>query len=256
MNTYQKIVEEVSVDHMFEVASRLAEWERLSGSEEEYEAFLWLEKQYQEYGYKTRIIRHDAYISLPVKCIFSVNGEEIYAQTHSMVPTGQVEGEIIFCEEVKRIANLDCTGKIVVLKGRAVYEAVALAEESGARGIIFVQDGVIRECIPSASWGNPAPSDWKYFPSILSASILDLDWERLEHRIKEGERLFANLSTVTDTSWRKIPLLIADLKASASTEQFVMFTGHVDSWYYGAIDNGTANAAQLEVARLVALHRR
>ena len=52
MNTYQKIVEEVSVDHMFEVASRLAEWERLSGSEEEYEAFLWLEKQYQEYGYK------------------------------------------------------------------------------------------------------------------------------------------------------------------------------------------------------------
>ena len=255
MNTYQKIVEEVSVDHMFEVASRLAEWERLSGSEEEYEAFLWLEKQYQEYGYKTRIIRHDAYISLPVKCIFSVNGEEIYAQTHSMVPTGQVEGEIIFCEEVKRIANLDCTGKIVVLKGRAVYEAVALAEESGARGIIFVQDGVIRECIPSAAWGNPAPSDWKYFPSILSASILDLDWERLEHRIKEGERLFANLSTVTDTSWRKIPLLIADLKAPASTEQFVMFTGHVDSWYYGAIDNGTANAAQLEVARLVALHR-
>ena len=88
MNTYQKIMEEVSVDHMIEVASGLAKWERLSGSIEEYEAFLWLEKQYQAYGYETRLIRHDAYISLPVSCCFSVNGKEIHAQTHSMVPSG------------------------------------------------------------------------------------------------------------------------------------------------------------------------
>lgn len=255
MNTYQKIVEEVSVDHMFDVASGLAKWERLSGSAEEYEAFLWLEKQYREYGYQTRIIKHDAYISLPVNCTFSVNGEEIYAQTHSMVPTAQIEGELIFCEETKEIKNLDCTGKIIVLRGRAIYESVAMAEEKGARGAIFIQDGVIRECIPSASWGSPTPSDWKYIPSIPCASILDVDGDCLEKRIKAGERLFANLSTVTDTSWRKIPLLIADLEAPVHTEQFVMFTGHVDSWYYGAIDNGTANAAQLEVARLAVLHR-
>ena len=34
-----------------------------------------------------------------------------------------------------------------------------------------------------------------------------------------------------------------------------MFNGHVDSWHYGAMDNGTANATQLEVARLLAEHR-
>ena len=44
MNTYEKITEEVNVDHMLEVASGLAKWERLSGSDEEYEAFKWLEK--------------------------------------------------------------------------------------------------------------------------------------------------------------------------------------------------------------------
>ena len=60
MNTYEKITEEVNVDHMLEVASGLAKWERLSGSDEEYEAFKWLEKQYQEYGFKTRLIHHDA----------------------------------------------------------------------------------------------------------------------------------------------------------------------------------------------------
>lgn len=34
-----------------------------------------------------------------------------------------------------------------------------------------------------------------------------------------------------------------------------MLSGHVDSWYYGAMDNGTANAAMLEVARLLAARR-
>ena len=34
-----------------------------------------------------------------------------------------------------------------------------------------------------------------------------------------------------------------------------MFSGHLDSWYYGAIDNGTVNAAQLEIARIAAKNR-
>ena len=255
MNTYQKITEEVSVDHMIEVASGLAKWERLSGSIEEYEAFLWLEKQYQAYGYETRLIRHDAYISLPVSCCFSVNGKEIHAQTHSMVPSGQAKGELVFCENTGTIKNTDCAGKIVLTRGRAVYEPVAAAKTKGALGVIFIQEGVIRECIPSASWGSPAPSDWQYLPSIPSASILDDDGDKLIQRLEAGEHLTAELSAVTDTSWRKIPLLVADLNASGETDEFVMFTGHVDSWYYGAIDNGTANAAQMEVARLAALHK-
>lgn len=255
MNTYWKIADEVSVDHMLSVASGLANWERLSGSEAEYEAFLWLEKQYQEYGFKTRLIRHDAYISLPVSCSFAVNGKEIHAQTHSMIPSGHAEGELVFCKNTGEIRSADCEGKIVLTRGRAVYEPVAAAQEKGALGIVFIQEGVIRECIPSASWGSPAPADWKYLPVIPAASILDDDGDLLVERLEAGETLNAQLTTVTDTSWRKIPLLIADLKASEETEQFVMFTGHVDSWYYGAIDNGTANAAQMEVARLAALHK-
>src|SRR5688500_6613614 len=36
---------------------------------------------------------------------------------------------------------------------------------------------------------------------------------------------------------------------------FVMLTGHLDSWYLGAMDNATANATMLEVARLMAAQR-
>jgi hypothetical protein len=34
-----------------------------------------------------------------------------------------------------------------------------------------------------------------------------------------------------------------------------MFSGHVDSWHYGAMDNGSANATMVEVARVLAGHR-
>lgn len=255
MNTYHKITEEVSVDRMLKTAARLAGWERLSGSEEEYEAFLWLEKQYREFGYRTRLLRHDAYISLPVDCRFTVGGEEIHAQTHSMVPSGHGEGELIYLKSIKEIRHRDCAGKIVMTNGRAAFGPVKAAGEQGAAGILFIQEGVIRECIPSASWGSPAPDDWKYLPQIPVASILDTDGEHLIERFQNGERLKAELVTKTDTSWRKIPLLTADLKAPIPTEQFVMFTGHVDSWYYGAVDNGTANAVQLELARLAMLHK-
>ena len=35
----------------------------------------------------------------------------------------------------------------------------------------------------------------------------------------------------------------------------MLFSGHQDSWHYGAMDNGSANATMLEVARLLAERR-
>ena len=256
MNTYEKITEEVNVDHMLEVASGLAKWERLSGSDEEYEAFKWLEKQYQEYGFKTRLIRHDAYISLPQLSRLTVNGKWVYSQTHSMVPSSHCRGEMVYCPSVDMIKNTDCKGRVVLTRGWVTFASVEAAQKKGAVGVISIQDKVIRECIPSASWGSPTPDDWKYIPVIPVVSIRDDDGDLFVEKMKAGEVCVAEFTTIVDTSWRKIPLLIADLKAPVDTDQFCMFTGHVDSWYYGAIDNGTANAAQMEVARLVSAHQK
>jgi N-acetylated-alpha-linked acidic dipeptidase len=51
-----------------------------------------------------------------------------------------------------------------------------------------------------------------------------------------------------------IPHLLGEL-AGRQEDRFVLFSGHVDSWHYGAMDNGTANATMLEVARLLATRR-
>jgi hypothetical protein len=255
MNTYQSIADEVDVNHMMAVAMELATWERLSGSEQEYEAFQWLEKQYQAYGFKTRLIRHDAYISLPQKATLAINGMAVRSQTHSMVPSAYAAGELIYCEDTDEMKCTDCNGKIVMTRGWITFDSVHIAQARGAVGIVAIQDKVIRECIPSASWGSPAPDGWQLLPKIPVVSIVDEDGDGVAAKLKAGETLNARMTTAVDSSWRKIPLLIADLKAPVETDQFCMFTGHVDSWYYGAIDNGTANAAQVEVARLAAGHQ-
>jgi Zn-dependent M28 family amino/carboxypeptidase len=71
--------------------------------------------------------------------------------------------------------------------------------------------------------------------------------------------VIVKLVTEPFREWTKIPTLTAELPGAAESD-FVLFSGHVDSWHYGAMDNGTANATQLEVARLLAerkdsLHR-
>src|SRR5690606_8249317 len=62
------------------------------------------------------------------------------------------------------------------------------------------------------------------------------------------------LRTEVDTGWRTIPLLTADLPGTME-DTFVLFAGHVDSWHYGAMDNASANAVMLEIARILAGQR-
>ena len=62
------------------------------------------------------------------------------------------------------------------------------------------------------------------------------------------------MTTRVRTGWMPIPHLVGEL-AGRQEDRFLLFSGHVDSWHYGAMDNGTANATMLEVARLLAARR-
>src|SRR5207244_927399 len=60
--------------------------------------------------------------------------------------------------------------------------------------------------------------------------------------------------TRVNTGWTPIPHLVAHLDGRAE-DRFVLLSGHVDSWHHGAMDNASANATMMEVARLCARHR-
>ena len=255
MDIYRSIADEVSVENMLETNKEIVKYERLSGSSDERQAVEYLKKRLDEYGFDTHIYDCQAYISLPKKCQLEIQGEKIYAQTHSMVPSGHVASKIVYCSNQDELKSKNYRGKIVMIPGWATFPVVQIAQDHGAAGMIFIQKAVIRECIPSGCWGSPTRNDYHLFPRIPIVTVIDTDIQPYVDRLQQGGSLGAELSTETDTGWRTIPLLIGELKAPVDTHYFVQFTGHQDSWYYGAIDNGTANALQIEIARLAKKHQ-
>lgn len=255
----KKILEEISIENLMNQVKAISQYERLSGSDEEWKAFLHQRDVLEKYGYTVRLEKHDAYISLPISSDLSINGVHFKSQTHSMsIDTGDdyIKGELYYLSDID-IKNGKfewCKDKIVAFIGRPAYPLVSKIEKSGALGIIGMQYDPLREAIPSGAWGSPTRESEKLIPRIPIISVGEKDGEKIRVIIKKGSAI-AEIKTKVDSGWRKIPSLTAEIKAPAPTENFVMFTGHMDSWYFGATDNGTVNSAQLEIARIVATHR-
>ena len=243
---------EVSIENLMKTSRVLAQWERLSGSDAEKEAVIFLQQELESIGFSTNLIFHDAYISLPVAASIEIDGTEIPCQTHAMSPgVNRLEGELVYFQDKNDIDLAACNEKIVMLHAFPEFPILEKLQNAGARAAVFAQLELICESIVSDVWGNPSVYTKQCLPHIPCVSVTEGDANRLKAFIGKEMRL----STTVDTGWRKIPLLTAELKAPTKTDKFAMFTGHIDSWHYGAIDNATANATQLEVARIAALHK-
>ena len=77
----------------------------------------------------------------------------------------------------------------------------------------------------------------------------------LRESLEEPTPPTIRLTTRVSTGWREIPTLVAQLDGTEEPEKFVLFSGHIDSWHRGAMDNGSANALMLEVLRVLLPHR-
>jgi hypothetical protein len=248
---------------MMEHMDVFARWTKHSGTPEELESLNYVEARMREYGYTTDLILHDAYISLPGKAQVVVADRTFDCITHSFSrssPDGGLSAAMVYlgAGSDADFAAQDVRGKIVVVEGIANPAVSRRASRAGAAGQLHISPHeYVHEMCISPVWGSPTHETVGNLPSTVVITVALADGERIKAQLSATPGLVATLHAEVDTGWRKTPILVADMAGpgGGADEPFVLFTGHHDTWYYGVMDNGGANATMMEVARLCALHR-
>ena len=274
----------IMMRHLEEFARRI----KLSGTAPELESFRYLQTTLDGYGYRTELIRHDAYISLPGRARIEIDtaAPDTAAPdciTHSFsrpTPPDGLRGTVVYAGHgrAEDFAALDASGKIVLLESIANPGATHRASLAGAIGQIHISPHQhLHEMCVSPVWGSPTSDTVADLPATVVLSLRKADGDALKQRVQRNEPVEAVLHAEVDTGWRKTPLLVAELpslkdvslkdasrkdaslrdasrKADRPNDDdpFVLFSGHHDTWHYGVMDNGGANATMLEIARLFA----
>ncbi|MBW7881391.1 MAG: M28 family peptidase [Caldilineaceae bacterium] len=258
----QTLVNQVSTARLMETNAAIAQWPRHSGTDEERAAFEYVREQLNAYGLETTLLEHPALVSYPLTSQLAIVNDDGRAMveyetlgTAYSASVDALEGEVVDLGfgAPDDYARQDVRGKIVLLNGLATPTAVHAAEEAGAIGQIFINDAHLHYMIVSTIWGTPTPESAHRIPATPSVSVKEQDGHDLRARIAAGP-VRVRLHSHVFMDWQQTPILIGELSGRHSDE-FVMFSGHLDAWEVGAMDNGSANATMLEVARLLAPHR-
>lgn len=253
----EDVLTAVHRDLLMEHVREIAQHVRLSGSEEEALAFDYIESKLKSWGIQYQRATHPAYISLPGEASLVVRrdgrSQGVACITHSMAQsTG--EGGVSGCvTDVGPGRESDYehfpAGAIALVDGLASPDSMRRAVRAGAVGAIFNNGRELHEMIVSPVWGSPSSEDIGLLPQIPAVSIHGSDAANLRIELSGGP-VSVTITAKVLTEWREIPLLVADIPGVLFPDEVVMLAGHVDSWHYGAMDNGSANAVSLEMLRL------
>ena len=252
----------VSGPEMMANLREIARWVKLSGTAEEREALAFIDRRMQDYGYRTQVLLHDAFISLPGKASVEVDGRAVTAITQSFSqpsPAGGLAGVPVYLGHGGEadFAGKDLAGRILLLEGMATPAVAQRATNAGAAGQIHISHHEhIHEMCISPVWGSPGASTQDAMPRTVVCSVNAADGGAIRDTLAAGGSPVVTLHAEVDTGWRKTPILVCELDGPGGAEApFVLMSGHHDTWYFGVMDNGSANAGMMEVARLAAQRR-
>jgi len=251
----QALCDAVSPSKLMQFTRGVSKWVRLSGSEDEAKAFDYVEETLRGFDLDVRRETHDALVSWPGSASLETGGRDgagrVECITHAFAASTPREG--LEAEVVDAGPGASLRGKIALIDGLAMPAKARAAEDAGAVGAIFINPAHLHEMIISSVWGAPTPETVGALPQLVAVSVRESDGAVLRAGAREGG-LRVRIHAEVDTRWRKTPILTADL--SAQEDRYVLFSGHIDSWHYGAMDNGSANAVMLEMARLLSRRRK
>jgi Peptidase family M28 len=246
---------DVSAARLMEHVRTIGALQRESGSPGEAQAFDYIERTLKAYGVEVERREIEAYISLPQEARLTLpDGSVIAGLTHSFSTSVEaLDAEVVDVGDGRPEDLQRAAGKIALVRGLASPGRAWAAQQAGVLGHIHVLMDHLHNMIVTTIWGTPAPETAWRIPAVPCLSILGADGERLRTLLARGA-LRLRMTTRVRTGWMPIPHLVGEV-AGRREDRFLLLSGHVDSWHYGAMDNGTANATMLEVARLLAGRR-
>ena len=257
-NLENKILQTIDDDNMYENIKSLSKKPRVAGSEQEDEAVSFIEKQFESYGYETKVqpFSFNSYIA-PHTIELTLDGfihiVDPSALEYSV--SGHVVGEVVTAGlgKVKELQPLDLTGKIVLLKRGEISfkEKMLNAAKKGAAGVIFYNNA------PGTIMGSLGEANGSFVPSVL---LTQAEGEKLVKQVKNNPATHASLTIEGANSSTKVSHnVIATKKPSnhnssiKAEHDIIVISAHHDSvaGAPGANDNASGTAMTLELARVL-----
>lgn len=267
MALYQKMLEELSLDRMYDNMDYLVNevGERLSGSPEMTKATEFIAEKLKEYGIESHIDHFPMYQSFPGEAELKVTApKEWTIQTRPVchiksTSEDGIEGELLYLGSgtYEDYEGKDVKDKIILTDmnwspGRP--EKARIAWEMGAKALIIMNWGkadsdLIQMGAVKTQWGNPTPESDKDIVDLTVISISRKDGEALKELCLQGD-VKVWLKADATREWITASQPIGRVYGGKSNGQYVLVGSHVDAWGKSAICNASGNAMNLEIARI------
>ncbi len=239
--------------------------DRLSGSDGAEQAADYIMAKLTEAHIDCRKYVFDAYLSNPrsSKLELLENGGSRFLESRPRTFSADcregIEGELIYdingsinCYDRCRMSFYENVRDKIVLSYNGNEDYVKVMEKYGAAGIVQIwssDEEIIHEETVGPVWGTPTLEKEYFLPGIPVIGTNKRTGEELIEAMK-NKRLKVKVYADIETVVRSVSLPTAEIKGK--TDDFILLSGHYDSWFYGITDNGTGNAACFELARVFA----
>lgn len=238
------------------------QWERYTGTEAGEKSAEFIAERMDQLNITVDREKYQIYRSLPGKAFAKVESLETTKEIPltPYVYSGsakELKAEVVFdeaslsgCSQKAMKQRMEKFSGKIILTYESSFAFACAAKAAGAVGILTIwQTNLAHHGTLGGVWGSPEPEDLRYhYPRIPFAEILKNDGEALKAMCEAGNKVEISLTVEMDDGVHTSMMPIA--KIPGKSEKFVLVSGHYDSWYEGITDNGVANAAMMEMARV------
>jgi aminopeptidase YwaD len=256
---FKEVRGRLSLDNMVESIRFFNGLHRYTGTPQAERAADYIAGRMAEYGVETRLMRYDAYLSVPLRASLEVGGKayRAIAAVYSG-EAGRLEGELAYDRlgDVADIPWREVEERYAAMKGKIVLTRsgggtfAKRARDAGALAVIQMQSSkeeLIHHATIGSVWGTPTLSDADAFSFIPYVCVTKSSGEAMRAALERGG-IKVVLDIEMDNDIKRSTMPVATIPGKSG--KFVLVSAHYDSWYEGITDNAASDAILMELARV------